>query len=380
MSRTKLEDQVAAVLRHQADSIEPSRLDATDLVDRRTLTDGTSHSEPSVMRRRPLLAAAAAVLVVAGLAVIGARLTSAPTPVATAEPSPPGPVPNSADVPPPGAKPAFRFGNPLVQFAADEVWVEQDGEVFRPVTGVEQGDGGIWRDWTGAYDPGVQGDPLDPRSTTELDLIWFEHGHEMRINLQFESDGTDWWASEVSTYDPLAEPEPDWVRQEGEFFRSPVDTPFEGNVDLGPLHLRGLKLLALPTPEQCQQSTSPIALLHDAGFSAPAAQGSEAFVTIIDTASCEPVDAAPYDFTVSSDNNAVTAASVLPPDQDAATGQRRLSFEVSGTNPVSLLVTAVDRQSGKTVAEVDLAINQQDVTADPPQQREPETDDAVPEG
>lgn len=382
MSRTDLEDQVANSLNRQADSIEPPNLTASDLIARHSSPD-SSGVPPTPLRRRPLLAAAAAVLVITGLAAVGTRLNAGPEPVSTAEPAPTAAPPTSTASDPPGPAPAptpaLRFGSPLIKFTADEVWVDQGGEVFRPVTGVEQFVEGIWRDSNGVDNPGIQPDPSDPRSSTSLDLTWTEHGHEMRINMYFESDGTDWWASEVSTYDPSAVPEPDWLRQEGEFFRSPIDTPFEGNVDLGPLHLRGLKLLALPTPEPCLNPTSPIALIHDAGFSANAVEGGEAFVTAIDTATCEPIAAERFDFTVSSDDAAFADAEFLPSDPGDAIGMRRLKFAISDTSPVSLHVTATDRQSGTTVAEADLAINQQDVTADPPHYRPPDTDETRPE-
>lgn len=75
----------------------------------------------------------------------------------------------------------------------------------------------------------VHGDPGDGLYWT-LEAEWLEQGVPMRLFVYFRSDGTDWWASSIRTYDGSAGG--DWVMYEGEFFRSPLGDPFVGNLDL----------------------------------------------------------------------------------------------------------------------------------------------------
>ena len=88
MSRTDLEDQVGNALNRQANSLDPSRLTATEVIARQPSPASSDEAAPTLLRRRPLLAAAAAVLVIAGLAIGGTRLTAGPEPVSTVEPAP----------------------------------------------------------------------------------------------------------------------------------------------------------------------------------------------------------------------------------------------------------------------------------------------------
>lgn len=75
----------------------------------------------------------------------------------------------------------------------------------------------------------VHGDPGDGLYWT-LEAEWFENGVRMRLFIYFESDGTDWWASSIRTYDGTDDGA--WVIHDGEFFRSPLGEPFAGNLDL----------------------------------------------------------------------------------------------------------------------------------------------------
>lgn len=73
-------------------------------------------------------------------------------------------------------------------------------------------------------------DPGMVNEYTTLELTWFEHGVEMRLNIYFTSDGSEWWSNEIRTYDGAKQGE--WIRYGGEFFRSSIGTPFVGDLDI----------------------------------------------------------------------------------------------------------------------------------------------------
>lgn len=75
----------------------------------------------------------------------------------------------------------------------------------------------------------VHGDRGDGLYWT-LEAEWAEQGAPMRLYVYFMSDGTDWWASSIRTYD--GSPRGEWVVYEGPFFRTPLGKPFAGDLDL----------------------------------------------------------------------------------------------------------------------------------------------------
>jgi hypothetical protein len=76
----------------------------------------------------------------------------------------------------------------------------------------------------------VHSDPGDAAYQT-LELEWLENGVEQRWYIYFESDGKDWWASEMRTYDGQS-PASDWVYFEGPHFRTPLGSAWSGDLDL----------------------------------------------------------------------------------------------------------------------------------------------------
>jgi hypothetical protein len=156
--------------------------------------------EPDSLGRRRsaagfVLLAAAIVLVVGGLALVNRRhdtikLGSAP-------------------------KPKFSFVTPQVSLMADEFSIDVGGKTFTSA-GVEVT---------------VHSDPGDANYQT-LELTWFEHDIEMRLNAYFKSDGNDWWSDEIRTYNGKGNGDgADWVTFTGDFFRSPLGSPFAGVLD-----------------------------------------------------------------------------------------------------------------------------------------------------
>jgi len=99
---------------------------------------------------------------------------------------------------------------------------------------------------TGAFGT-ISGDPGSPSYAT-AELTWFEHGVERRINVYFASDGVNWFADEIRTYNELGN---DWnyYRAGAPYFVTPVGQAFEAScVDLtsddgkAQLRLRDFKL------------------------------------------------------------------------------------------------------------------------------------------
>jgi hypothetical protein len=104
-------------------------------------------------------------------------------------------------------------------------------------------------------DPHVSGDWVDASYTT-LEVTWVELGVEMRLFIYLHSDGKEWWADEIRTYDGSASG--DWIIYTGDFFRTPVGQAWTGDLDLatppgastppGHLHLGGALLRGFLPP------------------------------------------------------------------------------------------------------------------------------------
>ena len=65
-----------------------------------------------------------------------------------------------------------------------------------------------------------------------IELEWGVNGTTpMRLYIYFATDGVDWWADEVRTYDGNADT-PDWIYYTGEMFRCPVGKHYSGDLTL----------------------------------------------------------------------------------------------------------------------------------------------------
>ena len=97
----------------------------------------------------------------------------------------------------------------------------------------------------------VDGDPGSD-DYQSLELEWGENGTTMRLYIYLQASGGEWWSDEIRTYDGSDDGE--WIYYYGEFFKSPLGTSFDGNIDLtssesdsdidGKLHFTGLRLTA----------------------------------------------------------------------------------------------------------------------------------------
>jgi hypothetical protein len=102
---------------------------------------------------------------------------------------------------------------PQVKLEAADLSIDVNGAVFR------------------ATDPHVDlhSDPGDARYQT-LEVTWQENDVEMRWYIYLASDGREWWATEMRTYDGAKHG--DWVTFNGARFRTPVGAAFTGDLDV----------------------------------------------------------------------------------------------------------------------------------------------------
>lgn len=106
----------------------------------------------------------------------------------------------------------------------------------------------------------LNSDPGTRNKYTTIELVWNEGGTEMRLNIYFASDGRDWWANEIMTYNGKSPG--DWIDYRGTYFRTPLGTAFTGDVDLaatdapGHLHFSNLRLQPFLPPAVCKNATS----------------------------------------------------------------------------------------------------------------------------
>jgi hypothetical protein len=103
----------------------------------------------------------------------------------------------------------------------------------------------------------VGGDPGNP-TYSSIEATWTEHGVEMRLYIYLHNDGQQWWSDEIRTYDGRADG--DWITYTGDFFRSPLGTPFVGDLDLtsdsgqtyaGRLRFENLRMSTFEPPSEC---------------------------------------------------------------------------------------------------------------------------------
>lgn len=202
----------------------------------------------------------------------------------------------------PGSPTPVRFTSPQVSFAADSLAIEAGGKTFT----------------TNAAVVDVHSDPGTLNRYTTLELEWTEHDVGMRLNVYFTSDGYDWWANEIRTYNGNAQG--DWIYYRGTFFRAPLGTAFTGNVDLaastgsGHLRLTDLHLQPFLRPAACDNATTQFVLdpQYDRIDIPEGTSGFGLGVTnVLNAASCTQV-ADPHEFTydVRIDNPAVAGIDV----------------------------------------------------------------------
>lgn len=179
------------------------------------------------MRRLGFSATFAACMSLVGASV---SLAQVPSASATGSPAPPGTSEEAVGS-------AVVWDSGAVRFEADSFELRVGDKVFH-----------------GSGPAEVHSDPGDSEYRT-LEVVWHELGVEQRMNLYFGADESDWWLSEVRTYDGLEDG--DWINYLhvgepfGEMLRTPRGSSYEDDVQLvgwgrvpGELLIGGLRLTA----------------------------------------------------------------------------------------------------------------------------------------
>ena len=107
----------------------------------------------------------------------------------------------------------IQWPSTSVVFEADDLRIKARGETFRGIISAE-----FIQSWAGLTD-------------RTYDVMWLEHGREMRMDIKFGSDGSDYWISKWMVYDGKEE-NPGWVQFGGPLFVTPLDEPMEADVRL----------------------------------------------------------------------------------------------------------------------------------------------------
>jgi hypothetical protein len=276
-------------------------------------------------RPRRLAAVIAAGVVVAGVGLLAiTRHTSTPR---TSRPS------GNSDAP-------FRFATPTVAMAAASIEVIANSQSFVPTTDVQ-----------------VAGDPGTPEYTT-LELTWHERGIEQRIYLYFTSDGTNWWANEIQTYN--GRPDGDWIEPaaQGQYFKSPLGVAFHGDLNLANLRIRDMTLEAFGRPHACDTpigAIGAIAMIADYPTIDSAPGGFGATFQLLDTQTCKALPVAPYTFEYRSDDPTIVAIPPQEPIPDYPPRKTRLGLQLVAPGVTTIHAAAKDA-TGNVVATVQMHI------------------------
>lgn len=192
----------------------------------------------------------------------------------------------------------FSFETPTVKLDASSIEVITDD-----------------RSWAPTGDVVVNSDPGMPNEYTTLELTWHENAVEQRVSLYFQSDGIDWWINEIGTFDGHTQGE--WAEPAitGQYARTPLGTPFVGNLVVPNLRIENVTLEAFRRPAICDNPTQPIALLADYPVIDSNVGGYGATFQMIDTATCTPLAVAPYEFDYTVDDATIVA---IDPDEPLA--------------------------------------------------------------
>ncbi len=130
---------------------------------------------------------------------------------------------------------AVSWKTDVVSLKCDDFYIVAEGQTFK--ADVDEVD--------------VHSDAGDETYCT-LELVWPENGVEMRLNIYFRSDGSQWWSDEIRTYD--GQTPGDWLYYTaGDFFKTDLGEPFNGSVEItsgltSRIHFGGLTLQAFLSP------------------------------------------------------------------------------------------------------------------------------------
>ncbi len=148
----------------------------------------------------------------------------------------------------------FSFRTKTVRFEADQIQLTYDGETFDYSITIDEGEI-IGNGVLGFGEAGIW------QQSTNLRLVGDRDRVPVLVEFDFESDGIDWWAAEIRT--SYGEGKPDWVRETGQFFRTPLGTGFTGDLALEHLEITGLEVEAFRKPLLCSSPKHELVIDFD---------------------------------------------------------------------------------------------------------------------
>jgi hypothetical protein len=238
--------------------------------------------------------------------------------------------------------PAVHFETHQVKLDADDFFVEAYGKRFTAK------DTRVW----------VDTNPGDDHQTLELE--WDEHGVNMRVYFSFAADATDWWVDLIRAYDNKAEN--DGIYYEGERFRTPLGSVFQGDLDLSQhgvrLVLTNLRLEAFRRPAACANPSSKY-VLDPSDDPVDSSGGISA--RLLDPATCAEVkNLGAFSFDFSSADPAIATITYDPIIDDPACRRAacriRANVGLRGPGETTGTVIARDKASGQVVATADFRV------------------------
>ena len=254
----------------------------------------------------------------------------------------------------PGSPAEVHFATKHVSLSADNLSIDARGHHFTAAGSTID----------------VNSDPGTPDKYTTLELVWTERGVEMRLNIYFTSDGHDWWANEIRTYNGKSPG--DWIDYQGEYFRSRLGSEFAGDVDLaatdsdGHLHFSNLRLQPFLPPAICNNATTryafDIAYSHVDMPNVTADGFGIGTPTLLDTTTCAPVtDTHAFVYSLALTPTGVAGIAVgndqrlnSQYDIDPSASIQLATAGAAGT--ATLRLTASRRIGGQVVATADIPI------------------------
>lgn len=311
-----LEERIRTVLQRNADSMHVPEVSPGDRLVR------VAHPPHRPKWARVLLAAASICVVGGGVLAVQSRDNSRETRVV------------------PGAPVhVHHFETPTVVMDAAVVEVTAAGRTWAPPDNVT-----------------VEGDPGTPNEYTTLELTWHDGDIEQRIHIYFESDGVDWWANEIRTYN--GESDGDWFEPAayGEFFRSPLGTPFSGDLELPNLRIEGMLLQAFVPPDLCDAPSAPLAVVADfPAVDEHAGSGFGATFQVVDTATCASLAVADFTFEFAAADPSIVT---IDAEQIADYPPKKYRIELQLLAEGTTTITATARnQIGDVIGTAQMTVN-----------------------
>ena len=310
---TLTEDRIRNVLANQAAAMRVPEVTSSDEF-AKVIELPTPHRRPRLL----VVTAAAGLLLAAGFVVAQRRTDNSATEA-------------------PAAATGFHFETTTVLLDAASVEVTVADKSFVPPSDVV-----------------VEGDPGLGNEYTTLELTWHDQGVEQRIYIYFTSDGTNWWANQINTYDGQVNGE--WVEQQGEFFKSPLGGAYAGDLDLPNLKIRDMRLEAFRRPSACDSPTGPVALIANYPKIDSFVGGYGATLKLVDPTTCQPVAVSNYTFEYRSDDPTIAT---LSPDQpnipDYPPTLTRVGLDLVAPGSTVIHVVAKD-QAGTVVGTAEMHI------------------------